>query len=115
MDITMNKNIVLAILKANRDNHVIAFREQLNGWKLKMEEYNEQMKEWASNGGTKERPKEPFKPNDYLETYDRYIKMLNNHADLRVVMSEFEYDQLIDDKFNWKNSFIANSTIYSNN
>lgn len=114
MDVTMNTHFVIETLKENRKKHVEEYKEQLNGWKEKMEEHNEQMMDWVSNSGANKRPVEPFKPEDYVETYDKYINMMENHIDLRITMSEYEYEQLIEDNFNWKGKFLSNSTLYSN-
>jgi hypothetical protein len=114
MDITMDTHVVSQILQKNKQKHIEEYKLQLDGWKAKMEEYNDHMKGWATNGGVGLRPKEPIKPHNYLETYDKYINMLGNHTDLRIVISEFQYEELINDNFNWKSGFVANTTLYSN-
>jgi hypothetical protein len=114
MDITMFKSVVLKTLGTNKAKHILEYKDQLDGWKLKMEEHSEKMKDWVNYGGTGQRPQEPSKPQNFIKEYDKYINMITCHVNDTIKLNEYEYEQIINDEFNWKGAFLANSTLYSN-
>jgi hypothetical protein len=114
VDVIMHKDDVLSILLENKQKHIKEYEEQINGWKEKMEEFNGLMQEWVVKGGIDKRPHEPFKPQNFIDTYDKYINMLKHHVDMRINLAEFEFDQIVNDEFNWKGTFLANSNLYTN-
>jgi hypothetical protein len=113
VNITLFRESVLDILKKNKELHIIEYEKQIAGWKIKMEEYNEEMMAWVGSGGTNKRPNEPYKPYNYLETYEKNIKMVSSHVEPKLIFNESEFEEMINDEFHWKRSFNTTSSVYN--
>lgn len=113
MIITIHCLTVLDIVQRNYADHVLEHQRQMDGWKEKMEEYNVLMREWANNSGIDERPREPAKPRDFKEDYERIIRMLTLHVKEDIDLHDDDFDKLILNKFYWNSTFHGNSLLYS--
>ena len=114
MRIVLRKATALSKLNENKQNHIDTYQETVDGWEKKLEEYTVELNTWAKNGGKSEdRPKEPPKPKDYTEEYDGLIQKIEYHQLDTVEVEEYEFDQIINDKFNWSNGFLATNAMYS--
>lgn len=100
-------------LQTNFEAHKEEYAKQLEGWQAKMKEYSADLGLWAASGGIEaNKPSQPHKPQKFDNVYKRLIKMLEMHVDIDVTIDDTEFDQIFLDKFNWKHTFAANSTLY---
>jgi hypothetical protein len=114
MKILLSKKVALISLYENKENHVNTYEETLRGWEMKLEEYTVKLNNWAKNGGQQgERPSEPPKPKDYTEEYDKLIKQLEYHQAETIEVEEYDFDQIINDKFSWSSGFLTTNSMYT--
>ncbi|HLO11184.1 MAG TPA: hypothetical protein VK190_02885 [Pseudoneobacillus sp.] len=123
MKIKVEKSRALIMLHEHKENHIKEYEKQMEGWKVAMEKWQEGIRNWKDSMSTDarsfdkqdaQRPNEPQKPRSYVSEYDKYIIMLEYHADDVIVLDEREFDQIIKDEFSWGQYFAANSMMYSN-
>lgn len=113
--ITMTTMKVLDLLKDHRKSHVEEYEQQLTGWKADMEGYSFKVNEWAFLGGDiKDRPQQPPKPADYTKDYDNMISMVKDHIEDTLTLDKSDYEIVVQDRWNWKDSFQLTSTMYNN-
>jgi hypothetical protein len=116
----MKMKIVLKVVSAinfltkNREDHIEEYAKQIDGWKLKMEEYTAACTEWAANGGVGDRPHMTQKPQNFTEDYDFFLNQLKHHMPDFITVDEHDFKQIVQNEFGWKNTFTANSNLYSN-
>lgn len=113
MEIEMNVIVAVGYLVNNREEHLEEYKVQLEGWKVKMEEYSKIVMEWAAEGGQGERPIMTPKPKDFTEDYDRYINQLRHHIPDSIKIDEHEFKQIVENEFGWKHTFSAATQLYS--
>lgn len=113
MKVEINTKKILNLLISHKENHVKEFQEQMNGWQEEMKQFTNDLDNWAKQGGVqKERPKEPEKPINYTSAYDELIEMINHHEGETLLLSEYDYKQIIQDQFAWTSYFLSNTTKY---
>lgn len=121
MKIQISKKKVMNTLKENRQKHVDEFALQVQGWKQAMEKYAGELATWRdsisedifNSEEAPKRPHEPVKPMSYVDSYDKYIELLDHHEGKHVELEEYEFEQIIKDEFGWKRGFLANTNLYS--
>lgn len=104
----------IVFLVKHREEHVAEYAQQIEGWKLKMQEYNAKIAEWAEGGGEGERPLQPHQPKDFTKDYDWHIGFLKCHVDGTILLYEDDYNKIILNDWNWRGTFATNSSLYSN-
>lgn len=114
MNITIKTFDALTTVKSNKQNHIDTFVETVEGWKVKHKEFTDSLSVWALNeGGNKERPQEPQKPKDHTDEYDRLIELLETHVLDNIEVAEYEYDEIIKNKFGWSEGFMLSNSQYT--
>lgn len=124
MDIKVKTSNALSMLKTNKENHILEYKKQVQGWKKSMEEYEQNLAKWRQDtpedifkaekySEENPKPKEPLKPMAYTKDYDKYIELLEAHVEDNIQISEYEYQQIIKNQFNWTSTFLCNSNMYS--
>jgi hypothetical protein len=121
MVITLNKKKCLKILNENREKHIKAYTEQIQGWKKAMDQYSEELAAWSSKASedifnkenAADRPKEPYKPQSYLPSYDRLIELISNNVTETIEVSENDFDQIVNDEFGWTHTFLTTNSLYN--
>lgn len=121
MNIKMQTNIVLNLLKTHREKHIEEYALQIQGWKKAMEDYAKELAIWRDNtpedifdnSNNEKKPKEPFKPVSYVKDYDKLIELIEHHVDGIIELEEFEFNQIVKDEFSWKSGFLAMTNTYS--
>lgn len=114
MKIVIKTQNALELLKQHKQTHMDTFEETVDGWKIALEKYTEELNQWAKDGGVQgDRPQEPYKPKDYTKDYDNLIDLLENHVLDNLEVEEYEYDQIIKDKFGWTDGFLLSNSTYA--
>jgi hypothetical protein len=112
--IVMLTSKVQSLLETHRENHILEYQAQLEGWKKEMETYSMKVSAWAYKGGEpKDRPHQANKPQDFTEDYDNLIDMVKNHTRDEMQLDHSDFEIIVKDKFGWKETFHLNSTMYS--
>jgi hypothetical protein len=112
-EVTIKKDEVLSVLKANRTNHRKIFEEALEGYKKKMIETLENSLADARAGKLTTLHISLPKPQDQTRDYDRAIKMLEMSIADSVTLSEQDFACYIQDDWMWKRQFLTSNAFYS--
>lgn len=116
MKVTVFTSQAIEVLEKNFAAHQEEYKQQLAGWQDKMKSFTGEVTKWAADGGSEwKRPAQPHKPQKFDKTYTRLLGMLKRHVETRIAFEDHEYDQIFLDKFNWKNQFASNSSLYTGN
>lgn len=123
MKISMNAQELLNTLKTNRQKHIDEFGEQMQGWKVVMEDYGKKLMTWKEQFSNnifddvmeirKSQPVSPSRPISFVDDYDKLIELLEHHNDLNIQLEQYEFDQIVKDNFGWKDTFANNTAMYS--
>ena len=111
--ITVSVPMLLDTLRKNRDSHRATFEKALVIYKTKaIEVFTEQI-EAIHKGALPDRSLRLPCPEEHTDDYDRLIKMMEWHTDPTVELSMAEFTQYVMDNWGWKQSFITNTTSYT--
>lgn len=93
MNITMDKNELLTLLRTNRAEYIKESEEKLLKWRQDMINWLDKMNLWVQNetGDYNTKPNEPSSPIheiSYLNRYDQLIEMISNHKDESILLTE---------------------------
>lgn len=111
--ITMKKDDLLAILRANRDKHRMVFLEaQQNYRKMAIAELERTLED-ARNGRTIRRTLTLNAPQDMTSFYNRAIGMLEAHTEDTIVVSDSEYRNYVQDEWSWSQNWANNTKTYA--
>jgi hypothetical protein len=110
--ITVDKNELLAQVRANRDNHRQIFLEALEGYRQQgLRELEELVKD-LRNGKTPQIVLSIDRPQDHTRDYDRVIAMLEMHKGDEFIVSETDFAQYALDDWNWKRQWALSNSGY---
>jgi hypothetical protein len=107
-EVMINKTKALEKLRANRAKHQEEYLLALKGHKEILKEYfQEELGSLAvlPEGESWETSYPPPAPHNHLEAYDRHIQMLEWEVDLEVTLTAAEFNNLILDKWDWKEAW----------
>jgi len=55
-----------------------------------------------------------IEPQCYVSEYDTVIKMLEMGVDEYIELTQQEFQQYVEDKWQWRNQFLASTSVYNN-
>lgn len=108
-----SKKELLEILRKNRSEHKDILKEAWEGYKKKIVEHLDKMKEDALSGKKIDTMIRIIQPVDQTSDYDRAIKMLEMTVDENVVLDETQFANLVMDDWTWSNQFYTSNSVYS--
>lgn len=115
--VRVNKEQLLGILKKNRSEHREVFLQAQKTFRVvAIKALDEQLK-----AARKGRPFELGRlialsaPEDHTTDYDRSIQMLEMAVDKEIVVDEREFQNYVQDKWQWSRDWAANNMRYINN
>ena len=114
MDIVkVDKGELLFILKENRVAHKATVTEAFISYrKLAIEELDKMIAE-AKAGKKIRRALELIEPMDMTDAYDTAIMMLEMSVDTTVELDTHEFQQYVQDKWQWSNQFSVSNMMYT--
>lgn len=110
--VTVNKEVLLGVLRKNRDAHAEAFTEADTAFKAA---YLLELKRWlrhAKKGDFKKTAVSIRAPQPHVKEYDRAIQMLEMSVSDQVTMSEHMFQMYVNDEWEWKQKFITDTMAY---
>lgn len=113
--VNMNREDLLAIVRANRDKHATEFEETLLDYKnaaLKIAKENLKIVKSGDLSKFSKARTIPPVPTSYLKEYDRAIRMLALSVDPVIEVDQTIFNQLVLDEWAWKNAFVTASALY---
>lgn len=116
MRATFEKEYVIKRLHENLQKHFIEHDKAMEGWRRKMvaeaEAYIAEVQN-AAVGGTAHFWSQPA-PTTHEESYEEAIKMLRQSSDSTVTLDEKDFRRLMLDKWEWRESWVASNSQYTN-
>lgn len=110
--ITVDKSALLAKLKTNRDEHHGIFERAQEAYREKVIEALDRALADAKEGrGLRTVVSLPV-PEDHTAEFDRAIEMLDWEQGDSVVLSEYEFQQYVQNEWSWRRTFAANTASY---
>lgn len=113
MEISLLTKTALDKLREHRERHIVEYKEQFKGWQEAMQGHGDALKDWATNRSDEQQPTAPPRPTNYLKQYNEFIQKLEYHELETIVVEEYEFDQIINDKFNWTRGWFNNNAMYA--
>lgn len=110
--VTVNKEDLLATLKANREKHVNTFEEVLEAYKSKAVQLLEEHIERIRSGAVEKVAVMLPRPENYESEYDRAIAMVEWEQRPTIELTEHTFQQWVMDEWTWTDNFAATSTKY---
>lgn len=106
---------LLKVVLENKEKHIAAYNEAVEDYKaivIKLAKANLKL---ANTGDLNEIAKIrnlPMAPVSYEKEYDRSLRMLELCCEIEINVEETEFNQLVLDEWNWKNSFALMASTY---
>jgi len=122
-EVTVNKIKLLDILHENREKHIKAFQDTIEGWRQRA--HKELLEasvlvaemDLSRKAVLKPSPKielhDAFDcPKCHVRDYDRAIAMLQMSVETDVTISAREFDQFVNDQWDWSEQFLFSNAKY---
>ena len=113
--VNINIEELLGIVQENKQKHIDAFKESVADYKKATLQIAKDNLALVKTGKLEEiaRVKAmPPKPSSYENEYNRAIRMLELSVDEVIELQQDVFNQLVLDEWQWKHTFVSNSTIY---
>ena len=112
-NVTINKLELLKIVNNNMVKHIAEYKEAVEDYLQAVFKICKENFDIADTFDITSTYKTiPGKPISYADSYNKAIRMLELSVDDVIILSETEFDQLVMDEWNWKQSFVATSSFY---
>lgn len=112
-EITVGVQQLLETLKENREKHRETFEEAVEKYRLKAIEVFEENIDHIKEGGQVRQGLFLPEPEDHTRDYDQAIQMLEWHETGSIKLSRIEFQQLVQDDWGWKQSWMQNTVSYA--
>jgi hypothetical protein len=104
---------VLEILKKNRAEHAELVEDSRKGYLKKAKETLAKRLEKLESGKVVDLQFSLHLPQDHTAEYDTVIRMLEMHTEETITLSADEVRNLIENKWDWMEAFVASNQVYS--
>lgn len=113
--VKMNKTKLLGIIFSNKEKHVKAYNEAVEDYKKLVVKISQENLKQAESGDLDNIAKIksiPPRPVSYESSYNRALLMLELSVEDTIDLDVHDFDQLVQDEWQWKQSFIASTSTY---
>lgn len=114
MTTTVDRKKLLETLKSNLERHTAIVQEAKNGYIEKAKKALEKKLNQLKENKIVSLTFTLYPPTDYSEIYKSAIQMLEWNSSESVELHAGEFRQLVQDEWDWTDSFLASSMQYSN-
>lgn len=111
LHIQVDRLTLIKTLKDNKISHVKTYKDSLEGYKTELVKHAEHNLSLAKEG----KHPEHFphrRPSNYEPQYTRAIKMLEMSEEETVRLTAVDFARFVEDDWDWKEDFVATSTLY---
>jgi hypothetical protein len=112
--INIEKEKLLTILKANKEEHVKTFDEAITGYKAIVIAALEESLALARSDKIYRTSIDIDKPRSHENDYNSIIRMLEMSADEIIQLDEREFHYYVEDQWGWQKDFLMSGAMYSN-
>jgi hypothetical protein len=113
VELIISKQDALEKLNVHLERHITEYKEQFRGWQQAMQIYGDTLKAYAAGSAEGKRPDEPVRPVNHIKQYKELINKLEHHVPETILVDDYEFDQIINDKFGWTGGFLLSNTTYA--
>lgn len=106
------REVFLATVKENRDNHRAVFEEALDGYRRRLIRELERRINDVKRGRPVDFGIRLPEPEDHTEDYDRVISMAELSLDDEVSLDEHDFGKYMMDQWPWKHEFAETTGLY---
>lgn len=114
--IKISKDKLLSKLKENLSSHIETHKKALEAWKLKASEFVSTAPDKILKGEITDIRSYVSRvddiPTSYAKSYESVIKMLEYSIDEVIELDHSDFGRYVEDNWEWKQSFAANSHKY---
>jgi len=106
---------LLEIVRGNKEKHVREFNEAVDNFRKAVVKIAEENLALAQSGNLDDIAKIksiPIKPVSYESSYTRAIRMLELSVENEIELDLHDFDQLVQDEWQWKISFDTSNAAY---
>lgn len=111
--VNVKRSDLAKVLGRNRDRHVAQFEAAKIAFRKKLMDILKRALAKARKGKKVVLPIHLPVPVSYEKEYDRALGMLKMSSDSTVALTEEDYRQFVEDAWDWKHDFLANTVSYS--
>lgn len=115
--VKVKKSELLNILYENRKKHKTEYKEAIRSYRVKAADLLTRELQKITAGKKFETSFDLYKPTSHEKDYDLIIKMIEMSVDDIIELRNGEFNQLVNDEWNWRTSFdhsrTSNSGYYS--
>ncbi len=113
MEVSCDKNDVLATLRKNREEHVELVEDSRKGYIEKAKKALAEKLDAVAQGKVTALRFGLHLPVDHTAEYDTAIRMLEMHTEKTIKLNADEVRCLIENKWDWMQDFISKNEVYS--
>ncbi len=113
--VKVKRDELLKILHINLEAHKKAHQEAVKGWELEVVSACEQLIATAEEGKLKDlKPifKHGARPASHAKEYERVSAMLRHHTEEDIELDERNFDQYVNDNWEWKEQWSTSNAGY---
>ena len=110
--VTVNKLSLIDIITKNRDGHSDRYEKAWAGYRKEAIETLEDHLSALKDGKRIAHVRMDSAPTDHTEDYDRVLEMLNMSVDDTIELSNGEFQQYVQDDWNWSQMWNVSNTKY---
>lgn len=113
--VKIKRDELLSIVRENKEKHIKEFNEAVEDFKRAVVKITEENLMLANTGDLAEIAKiksMPVRPVSYESSYTRAIRMLELSVDAEIELALHDFDQLVQDEWQWKASFTTSNSTY---
>lgn len=111
--IKVEKKTLLEIIKKNRDNHRAIYEEAFEGYRKESIRIHEENLKLLKSGKKVIVAFFEQAPQDHTNDYNLVIRMLEMDVDHNVELDQQQFQNYVDDNWNWKHQWSINNAKYS--
>jgi hypothetical protein len=111
--VTVQKDDLMEIVKANRDEHRTIFEKAVEGYRKRAIEILEEHIERIKHGKVERVVVQLPVPQDHTADYDRVLKMLDMSVDDEVTLDEQAFAEYVMDDWHWQRQFLTDSSSFT--
>jgi hypothetical protein len=114
--VNINRVELLAIVKENRERHAAAFEEAQKGFTAKLKEELQALIGRIDHGHSpraRDLRIDLSAPEDHTAEYDQVLDMLRYETRESVELSSYDFDQYVNDRWQWSGKFREDVSSYS--
>jgi hypothetical protein len=113
LDTEIKKDQLLEILRTNRTRHAAMFKEAIEGYNVTARERLTAEIKKLEDGKIRSISLRLEAPTDHTKDYDTVIGMFEKDVRDTVKLSAPEYRMLVEDEWDWMNSWLVSNLAYS--